>query len=173
MKSKTKLKVMYSLFVAFVMAIACFSFANVYSVSAQTEGSSINLEGDGSETTPYLISSLEELEFFRDDGDLYAVINYNQIICGVLALVSAGILAFLIVRLVKKGEKIWYGKGGIPKELLPKVEIYSKAKKKENCPRIKARLNKTRSEGWVGGGLRLLERKVNPFGGGGAVPTHL
>lgn len=48
-----------------------------------------------------------------------------------------------------------------------------KKKKKEKCPRIKARLNKTRSEGWVGGGLRLLERKVNPFGGGGAVPTHL
>lgn len=69
------------------------------------------------------------LEFFRDDGDLYEVINYNQIICGVLALVSAGILAFLIVRLVKKGEKVWYGKGGIPKELLPRVEIYSKAKK--------------------------------------------
>ena len=68
------------------------------------------------------------LEFFRDDGDLYEVINYNQIICGVLALVSAGILAFLIVRLVKKGEKIWYGKAGIPKELLPKVEVYSKAK---------------------------------------------
>ena len=52
------------------------------------------------------------------------------------------------------------------------MEKKDKKKKKEKCPIIKARLNKTRSEGWVGGGLRLLERKVNPFGGGGAVPTH-
>lgn len=55
------------------------------------------------------------------------------------------------------------------------MEKKGKKKKEEKCPRIKARLNKTRIEGWVGGGLRLLERKVNPFGAGGqcAVPTHL
>lgn len=50
------------------------------------------------------------------------------------------------------------------------MEKKDKKKKKEKCPRIKARLNKTRSEGWVGGGLRLLERKVNPFGGGVGCP---
>ena len=71
------------------------------------------------------------LEFFRDDGNLYEVINYNQIICAVLALVGAVVLALLIVYNVKKGNKVWYGKGGIPKELLPKVEIQSKSKKKE------------------------------------------
>ena len=69
------------------------------------------------------------LEFFRDDGDLYAVVNYNQIICGVLALASAITLAVLIVLKVKKGEKVWYGKGGIPKELLPKIQVQSKSKK--------------------------------------------
>lgn len=71
------------------------------------------------------------LEFFRDDGSLYDVVNYNQIICGVIALLSAGLLAFLIVRQVKKGEKIWYGKGGIPKELLPTVHIVTKSKKEK------------------------------------------
>ena len=68
------------------------------------------------------------------------------------------------------------GKGKKKKEKKKKKTLNGKKdkkKKKEKCPRIKARLNKTRSEGWVGGGLRLLERKVNPFGGGGAVPTHL
>ena len=57
--------------------------------------------------------------------------NDNQIICGVIALLSAGLLAFLIVRQVKKGEKIWYGKGGIPKELLPTVHIVTKSKKEK------------------------------------------
>ena len=69
------------------------------------------------------------LEFFRDDGKLYEVINFNQIICGVLALISAGLLAFLIVYNIKKGNKVWYGKGGIPKELLPHIQISSKSKK--------------------------------------------
>ncbi|MBO7156710.1 MAG: prolipoprotein diacylglyceryl transferase, partial [Clostridia bacterium] len=69
------------------------------------------------------------LEFLRDDGDLYAVINYNQIICAVLALVAAIIFVILIVIKTKKGEKIWYGKGGIPKELLPKLQVQSKSKK--------------------------------------------
>ena len=69
------------------------------------------------------------LEFFRDDGKLYEVINFNQIICGVVALISAGLLAFLIVYNIKKGNKVWYGKGGIPKELLPHIQISSKSKK--------------------------------------------
>lgn len=69
------------------------------------------------------------LEFFRDDGNLYEVINYNQIICAVLAIVGAGVLAFLIVYNVKKGNKVWYGKGGIPKELLPKIVIQTKSNK--------------------------------------------
>lgn len=69
------------------------------------------------------------LEFFRDDGKLYEVINFNQIICGVLAIISAGLLAFLIVYNIKKGNKVWYGKGGIPKELLPHIQISSKSKK--------------------------------------------
>ena len=69
------------------------------------------------------------LEFFRDDGKLYEVINFNQIICGVVALISAGLLAFLIVYNIKKGNKVWYGKGGIPKELLPQIQISSKSKK--------------------------------------------
>ena len=76
MKGKTKLRTMYSLFVVLVMAVACLGFTSIPTKSAQAEGSSITLEGDGSESNPYLISTLEELEFFRDDvngGNNYAL----------------------------------------------------------------------------------------------------
>ncbi len=69
------------------------------------------------------------MEFFRDDGHIYDVINYNQIICGVLAVLSVALLAFLIVWDIKKGKKVWYGKGGIPKELYPQIVIQSKENK--------------------------------------------
>ncbi len=73
------------------------------------------------------------MEFMRDDGHIYDVVNYNQIICGVLAVASAGLLIFLIVRAIKKGEKIWYGKGGIPLEEYPKVVIAQKPKKEKEA----------------------------------------
>jgi phosphatidylglycerol:prolipoprotein diacylglycerol transferase len=56
------------------------------------------------------------MEFMRYDGDVYDVVNYTQIIVGLVALGCAGLLAYLIVRAVKKGEKIWF-KEGIPNEL--------------------------------------------------------
>lgn len=67
MKSKTKFVAMYSLFVALVLAVVCFSFTSIPYITAQAETSSLALSGDGSEETPYLIGSLEELQFFRDD----------------------------------------------------------------------------------------------------------
>ena len=67
MKGKTKLKATYSLFVSLIILVCCFSFASINLVTAQAKSSSITLSGDGSEASPYLIGSLEELEFFRDD----------------------------------------------------------------------------------------------------------
>ena len=67
MKGKTKLKATYSLFVSLIILVCCFSFASINLVTAQAKSSSITLSGDGSEASPYLICSLEELEFFRDD----------------------------------------------------------------------------------------------------------
>lgn len=46
----------------------------------------------------------------------------------------------------------------------------SNEKEERKMPQNKARLNRTRSGGWVGGGLGLLERKSSPFWGGGAHP---
>lgn len=69
------------------------------------------------------------LEFFRDDGTLYEVVNYNQIICAVIAVLSLALLIFLTIRKVKKGERVWYGKGGIPKDQIPWLEVQTKSKK--------------------------------------------
>ena len=70
------------------------------------------------------------MEFFRDDGDIYAVFNYTQLISGLVALAAAVILIVLIVRKVKKGEKIWYGKGGIPDSERVKFAPYHRPSKK-------------------------------------------
>lgn len=71
------------------------------------------------------------MEFFRDDGEIYAVFNYTQLICALVFLASAATLITLIVLKVKKGEKIWYGKGGIPDEARLKLNPYHRPEKKE------------------------------------------
>lgn len=71
------------------------------------------------------------MEFFRDDGEIYAVFNYTQLICALVFLASAATLITLIVLKVKKGEKIWYGKGGIPDEAQLKLNPYHRPEKKE------------------------------------------
>lgn len=71
------------------------------------------------------------MEFFRDDGEIYAVFNYTQLICALVFLASAVTLITLIVLKVKKGEKIWYGKGGIPDEAQLKLNPYHRPEKKE------------------------------------------
>ena len=71
------------------------------------------------------------MEFIRDDGHIYDVFNYTQVICGILVVVSAGLLTYLIVRDVKKGKKVWYGKGGIPLEETVQIHPYHKPSKKD------------------------------------------
>ena len=71
------------------------------------------------------------MEFFRDDGEIYAVFNYTQLICALVFVASAAVLITLIVLKVKKGEKIWYGKGGIPDDAQVKLNPYHRPAKKE------------------------------------------
>ena len=42
----------------------------------------------------------------RDDGDLYEVVNFTQIILGVVVAASIAILVYLIMREKKKGNRI-------------------------------------------------------------------
>lgn len=62
------------------------------------------------------------LEFMRDDGDLYAVVNFTQIILAAAIIASATVLAFLIIREKKKGNRVWYGKG-IPDKLYKPAKL--------------------------------------------------
>ena len=71
------------------------------------------------------------MEFFRDDGEIYAVFNYTQLICALVFAASAAALVAMIVIKTKKGEKIWYGKGGIPDEDQVRLKPYHRPKKKE------------------------------------------
>jgi prolipoprotein diacylglyceryl transferase len=66
------------------------------------------------------------MEFLRDDLGFYTGVNYNQIICIIISVLGYALLAFLIIRKTKKGEKVWY-KGGIPDELFPLAKAKSKA----------------------------------------------
>ena len=70
------------------------------------------------------------MEFFRDDGDIYAVFNYTQVISIIVAIAALAILIALIVVKKKKGEKIWYGKGGIPDDEKVKFHPYHRPQKK-------------------------------------------
>ncbi len=70
------------------------------------------------------------MEFFRDDGHIYDVVNYNQIICG---LVGFGCLVFIAVRLVmlkKQGKRIWYPKG-VPVDVVGSLWLKREDKKKD------------------------------------------
>ena len=71
------------------------------------------------------------MEFFRDDGEIYAVFNYTQLICALVFAASAAALVAMIVIKTKKGEKIWYGKGGIPDEDQVRLKPYHRPEKKE------------------------------------------
>ncbi len=67
MKSKTNFRAIYTLFVALVMSLACLGFTSISATVAQAESSVVSLTGEGNSDNPYLISNLEELEFFRND----------------------------------------------------------------------------------------------------------
>lgn len=62
------------------------------------------------------------MEFMRDDGDVYDVVNFNQIICGVVFVVCMGLLAYFIIMKKKKDERVWYGKG-IPQKLIQPLRL--------------------------------------------------
>lgn len=68
------------------------------------------------------------MEFLRDDLGFYQGVNFNQIICIIITVVSAAVLSFLIVYQKKKGNRVWY-KNGIPDELHP---VAKRAVPKEN-----------------------------------------
>ncbi len=69
------------------------------------------------------------LEFMRDDGDLYEVINFTQIILAVVIVGSATVLAYLIIKEKKKRDRVWFSKGIPSKLLLPaKYAIYRDGK---------------------------------------------
>lgn len=56
------------------------------------------------------------MECFRDSTDILGIPNTSQLVCAIgAALCFAAILTLAIIK-TKKGEKVWYGKGGIPAE---------------------------------------------------------
>lgn len=71
------------------------------------------------------------MEFFRDDGEIYAVFNYTQLICLIVFVGCAAALAGLIIAKVKKGEKVWYGRGGIPDSEIVRLAPYHRPSKKD------------------------------------------
>ncbi len=48
------------------------------------------------------------MEFLRDDGSIYEVINYTQICCFIAVALCIGAIVFLIIRSRKKGIQVWY-----------------------------------------------------------------
>jgi len=76
------------------------------------------------------------MEFFRNEN-IYNKVNYTQISMGLVALACAGLFTFLVVRAVKKGEKIWFKKG-IPEELWlgANVDKAKPSKPKDNNEKI-------------------------------------
>lgn len=48
------------------------------------------------------------MEFFRDDGNLYVTINYTQIICLMVAILSLAGIVVLCIRERQKGNTVWY-----------------------------------------------------------------
>lgn len=59
------------------------------------------------------------LEFMRDDGDLYQVINFTQIILGVVIVAATALLVILIRKEKRSGKQVWYRKGIPDKLVLP------------------------------------------------------
>ncbi|MFI3228552.1 MAG: prolipoprotein diacylglyceryl transferase [Bacillota bacterium] len=48
------------------------------------------------------------MEFFRDDGNIYDVINYTQLCCFIAAIACLAGIFILIYRSKKKGIRVWY-----------------------------------------------------------------
>lgn len=54
------------------------------------------------------------MECFRDSTDMFGIKNTSQLVCAIGAVLCFAAIVALAVVKHKKGEKIWYGKGGIP-----------------------------------------------------------
>ncbi len=63
------------------------------------------------------------MECFRDSTDLFGIKNTGQLACAIGAVASFAVILTLAILKVKKGEKIWYGKGGIPAELFESARL--------------------------------------------------
>ena len=62
------------------------------------------------------------MEFVRDNQGLTAGTIISQVFCALLALGSAGLLAWLIYKDVKAGKKVWY-KDKVPPALYPDAKL--------------------------------------------------
>ncbi|MDD4316544.1 MAG: prolipoprotein diacylglyceryl transferase, partial [Clostridia bacterium] len=61
------------------------------------------------------------MEFIRDEGELYEVVNFTQIICAVAVVAAATLLTLMILKEKKKGNRVWYAKT-IPDKLMKPVK---------------------------------------------------
>lgn len=89
------------------------AFISMYQITRR-----LNIRGKGALLYAIFYGTIRfVMEFMRDDGDIYEVINFSQIIIGVVILAAAVTLGILIYRKKKEGKRIWYGKG-IPQKLI-------------------------------------------------------
>lgn len=57
------------------------------------------------------------MECFRDSTDILGIPNTSQLACAIGAVLCFAAIVTLAIIKTKKGEKVWYGKGGIPDSL--------------------------------------------------------
>lgn len=57
------------------------------------------------------------MECFRDSTDILGIPNTSQLVCAIGAVLCFAAIVTLAIIKTKKGEKVWYGKGGIPDSL--------------------------------------------------------
>lgn len=57
------------------------------------------------------------MECFRDSTDILGIPNTSQLVCSIGAVLCFAAIVTLAIIKTKKGEKVWYGKGGIPDSL--------------------------------------------------------
>ena len=57
------------------------------------------------------------MECFRDSTDILGIPNTSQLVCSIGAVLCFAAIVTLAIIRTKKGEKVWYGRGGIPDSL--------------------------------------------------------
>lgn len=72
------------------------------------------------------------MECFRDSTDILGIPNTSQLVCAIGAVLCFAAIVTLAVIKTKKGEKVWYGKGGIPDSLF--TDAHRETPKDNNKP---------------------------------------